>query len=451
MRRPDGDPGKTAMKILLLAHRTPYPPNKGTQVRPFKLLNALAARGHEVHLMAFAEGEKELATQADLSSLCASAMLIPFNRRLANLKAMVTLLSRKPLSLGYFGSRQMRNAVRRVVAEQGIEAIYVWSSTMAQYVPHELASRAVIDMGDVDSEKWRDYAKEKHWPMSWVYGIEWKRLRRYEYKIVRTYAHTVLIAPREIALLDELDEFTRRTRLHAITNGVDLERFHPDAFPAFAPESLPTAEQQFLTDPNAVRIVFTGAMDYYPHVEAVRYFAEEVFPVIRGREPRAEFLIVGSDPAPDVVRLAERPGVKVTGFVKDVRPYLAAATVCVIPLSIARGVQNKALEAMASGRAVVASPDVVAGLKAEDGEHLIVARSTAEFVESVTKVITDAPFRQELSASARRFVEDEYDWTPLVEKLARLVETTGSRGSSASPRQSDSTNEGDGSRAKREI
>jgi glycosyltransferase involved in cell wall biosynthesis len=168
----------------------------------------------------------------------------------------------------------------------------------------------------------------------------------------------------------------------------------------------------------------------------VRYFAGEVFPLIREREPRAEFLIVGSDPTPDVIRLAEQSGVKVTGFVKDVRPYLAAATVCVIPLRIARGVQNKALEAMAAGRAIVASPDVVAGLKAEDGAHLLVARNTAEYVQAVLRIIRDQDFRQELERSARQFVEDEYNWTPLMERMAQLIENTASRVSSF-PRRSE--------------
>lgn len=415
------------MKILLLTHRTPYPPNKGTQVRPFRLMNTLAGRGHEVHLMTFAETVEELGTQVELTKYCASVTLIPRHRRASAVRAGLALLSPRPLSFGYFGSRAMRQAVRRVVAEHGIEAVYVWSSTMAQYVPPQLAGRAVIDMGDVDSEKYRDYAKEMNWPMSWVYGIEWKRLRKYEYRIIRSHAHTVLIAPREIALLDELDEFTRHTRLHSITNGVDLERFRPDAFPAFAPDSLPTGERRFLADPDAVRIVFTGAMDYYPNAEAVRYFAGEVLPLIRQREPRAEFLIVGSDPTPEVIRLGELPGVKVTGFVKDVRPYLAAATACVIPLRIARGVQNKALEAMASGRAVVASPDVVAGLAAEDGSHLLVARDTAEYVEAVMHLIADPAFRAEIGDAARRFVEDEYNWTPLMERLADLLENPGQR------------------------
>jgi sugar transferase (PEP-CTERM/EpsH1 system associated) len=425
-----------AMKILLLTHRTPYPPNKGTQVRPFSVLKALSERGHEIHLMAFAENVEELGAQVELSKFCASVTLVPRHRRSSSLKAALNLFSPQPLSFGYFDSRRMRRAVRRVVAEEGIEAVYVWSSTMTQYVPPELAARTVVDMGDVDSEKYRDYAKEMAWPMSWVYSVEWKRLRRYEYRIVRTFAHTALVAPRELALLDELDEFTRRTRLHSITNGVDLERFRPDLFAAFAPDSLPANERQFLTDPQAIRIVFTGAMDYYPNGEAVRYFAGEVFPLIREREPRAEFLIVGSDPTPDVIRLAEQSGVKVTGFVKDVRPYLAAATVCVIPLRIARGVQNKALEAMAAGRAIVASPDVVAGLKAEDGAHLLVARNTAEYVQAVLRIIRDQDFRQELERSARQFVEDEYNWTPLMERMAQLIENTASRVSSF-PRRSE--------------
>ncbi|MFN0123381.1 MAG: TIGR03087 family PEP-CTERM/XrtA system glycosyltransferase [Blastocatellia bacterium] len=415
------------MKILFLSHRTPYPPNKGTQVRPHALIKALTARGHDVHLVAFAEGEKELGAQKNLEDMCASATLIPFHRRWAQLKAMATILTPRALSLGHFSSRALRKAVDRIVRDKGIEAAVVWSSSMAQFVPDQLASRTVIDMGDVDSEKWRDYAPKKTWPMSLVYRTEYKRLRQYEYDIIHKFAHTVLITQREIALLDKLDEFTRHSRLHAITNGVDIERFHPDTFPAFAPEALPAGEKQFLSDPQAIRVVFTGAMDYFPNVEAACYFAQEVFPHIRARQPRAEFLIVGSDPAPDVVRLGKLPNVRVTGWVNDVRPYLAAATVCVTPLAIARGVQNKALEAMAMARPLVATPEVAAGVQAIAGEHLLVARDTREYIDMVMQVINDNELRARLGTEARQFVEENCQWKPLMDRLATLIEESAGR------------------------
>jgi glycosyltransferase involved in cell wall biosynthesis len=159
----------------------------------------------------------------------------------------------------------------------------------------------------------------------------------------------------------------------------------------------------------------------------VRYFVEEIFPLVRAREPRAEFFIVGSKPTDEVTTLGLRDGVTVTGFVEDVRPYLHSATVCVMPLRIARGVQNKALEAMAAGKAVVATPETVAGLRVVNDEHLLVAGDPRSFAEAVVEVIRDEGLRLRLGNRARVFVEAEHDWKPALQKLTQLVETVGAR------------------------
>ena len=349
------------MKILLFSHRTPYPPHKGNQIRPFNVLTSLVARGHEVHLLAFAEGAEELNTKAKLAEHCASATLIPLDRFAGKIKALLSLPTNTPPSVAYFNSSAMHHAVKHIVVTHGIEAMVVYSSTMSQYVPPEFIPHTVVDMADTDSEKWLDYAKEKPPPMSWIYNIEGQRLRAYEYWIVRNFGYSSLHTQREINVLTELTPEEKK-KLIPITNGVDLEKFRPDVFPAFAPERVPENERQFFTDATAPRIVFTGAMDYYPNAEACVWFANSIFPTIRAQVPNAQFLIVGSKPTPQVVALNELPGVMVTGFVDDVRPYLAAAKVCVIPLRIARGVQNKALEAMAAARAVIATPDVITGV-----------------------------------------------------------------------------------------
>jgi sugar transferase (PEP-CTERM/EpsH1 system associated) len=420
------------MKLLFLAHRIPYPPNKGDKIRSFHEVSALVARGHEVHLLAFADDPRDLRHQTALAQLCASATIVPLHRGRAKLRALSYLLADAPLSLGYFGSARLHREVRRQLAARRYDAVFVYSSTMAQYVPDELAARTVVDLVDVDSEKWRDYTRIAPPPLSWLYELEAHRLLRYEHAIVARFAHTIVTTEREAALLKSLDEFTRRARLRAITNGVDLERYRPDALADCTLDCLPAGERQFLAKAEGPRLVFTGAMDYYANVEGARYFAEEVFPLIRERAPRAEFLIVGSNPTAAVKRLGRRPGVTVTGFVKDVRPYLAAATACVAPLRLARGVQNKILEAMASGRAVITLPEAAAGLRAVDGEHLLVARSTRELVEASLKVMQDEQVRTRLGAQARRFVEEEHAWPPLLERLVDLVESVATRAASAS-------------------
>lgn len=412
------------MNILFFSHRTPYPPHKGTQVRPYNMIAALAARGHRVHLLAFADEQGGALAQTELGRICASVELIPLSGAASNLRALAALPTGKSLSLAYFNSTRMREAVRQSVRLNGIQAMIAFSSTMAQYVPREFRKHAIADMTDVDSAKWSHYATTNKFPKSWAYKIEGKRLRQYEHEIARSFAYTTLVTEREIDLLDELDAETRRTRLVALTNGVDLKKFRPGIFPAFALDSLPSHEQKYLTDPDAPRIVFTGAMDYFPNVDAVTFFAREVLPQVRAKWANAQFLIVGSGPTPQVLQLKSLPGVVVTGRVHDVRPYLAAATVCAIPLRIARGIQNKALEAMASGRAVVATPEVVAGLgRARHEEELLVAASANDLAAATLRVIEDEALRRRLEQRARAFVEREYDWKPLMERLAQMVES----------------------------
>lgn len=297
---------------------------------------------------------------------------------------------------------------RRAFDEGSFDLVFAYSSTMAQYVPDEMASRTIVDLVDIDSEKWLEYALISRPPRSWGYRLEWKRLRKYEYRIVAKYAHTLLATGREASLLDGLDEFTRRSRLRVITNGVDLDYYSPGS------------------DKRAVssaRLVFIGAMDYYANVEAVKWFVENVFPLILEREPKCEFFIVGSNPTDEVNRLGRRKGVTVTGFVNDVRPYLAEAVVCVAPLRIARGVQNKILEAMASGKSIVATPEAAAGVRVDDGEHLMIARTPGEFADAVIKVMRDNALRERLEIQARRFVEFGHDWEPLMNQLVGLAES----------------------------
>ncbi len=169
------------MKLLFLAHRIPYPPNKGDKIRSFHEVSAFVARGHEVHLLAFADDVADLRYQETLAEMCASATIIPLNRSWAKLRSLASLFSHAPLSLGYFGSHRMRRDVKSKLAEGGFDVIFVYSSTMAQYVPHEFETRTVVDLVDIDSEKWRDYAHRTQPPVAWLYTLEAHRLRRYEH------------------------------------------------------------------------------------------------------------------------------------------------------------------------------------------------------------------------------------------------------------------------------
>jgi polysaccharide biosynthesis protein PslH len=396
------------MKLLFLAHRIPYPPNKGDKIRSYNELRGFVERGNEVHLLAFADRRRDLSYRVFLAQLCASVEIVPIHRIDAKFRAAAKLMTSQPLSLGYFESWKMKRLVRQSIARHDFDAIFVYSSTMAQYVPRELWGRTIVDLVDVDSEKWRDYANFAKPPKSWLYGLEWKRLRRYEHEIVRRFAFTILTTTREASLLDELDEFTRRARLRIISNGVDLDYFQPEGEGAISPTP---------------RLVFVGAMDYYANIEGVTWFVEKVFPLIRRLEPRAEFFIVGSNPTSEVERLGRRKGVSVTGLVYDIRPFMRSATACVVPLRIARGVQNKVLEAMAAGKAIVATPEAVAGLRVRDGRELLLAQTPEEFADATLSLIRQESLRRELSSKSLRFVETEHDWEPLVRSVAELTES----------------------------
>jgi glycosyltransferase involved in cell wall biosynthesis len=237
-------------------------------------------------------------------------------------------------------------------------------------------------------------------------------LREYEYKVVARFANTVVTTRREADLLDRLDEFTRRARLRTIADGVDLDHFRPSSQ---SPDTI------------SPRLVFVGAMDDFANVEGARYFAEEVFPLIRSRESRAKFSIIGANPTDEVKKLARYPGVIVTGEARDARPYLREATLCVVPLRRARGARRGVLEVMAAGKAVIASPGAVAGLRVVNGEHLMIADSPRKFADAAIEVIRDASLRESLELQARHFVEAEHDWKTLLQRLVELVEAVGMR------------------------
>lgn len=415
------------MKLLFLAHRIPYPPNKGDKIRSYHELRALTERGHEVHLLAFADDVCDLHHQVDLARWCASVRIVRLRKFWAKLRALLTVLTSRPLSLGYFGSWRMRRLVKQAIERQNFDAVFVYSSAMAQYVPADWRSRTVVDLVDVDSEKWREFAERTSPPHSWLYAIEAGRLKKHELEIVADFANSILTTRREADLLSELDEFTRRARLRIITNGVDLDYFQPEPSAPAVGKVIRHPSAGWREIGSTPKLAFIGAMDYYANIEAAEWFVNEVFPLIREREPQAEFFIVGSNPTAEIKNLAERPGVIATGTVRDIRPYLMNATACVVPLRVARGVQNKLLEAMACGKAVVATSEAAAGLRVAHEEQLLLADSPTDFAAAVLETMRDENLRERLGWQARRFVETEHDWRPVLQKLTELIESVGQR------------------------
>ena len=389
--------------LLFLAHRIPFPPNKGDKIRSFHLLQHLSKR-YEIHLGAFIDDADEWQYQDALKPYCASLKLLPLHPRPAKLASLVGLLTGEALTLPYYRNRELKRWAFELAASGKVTRGLAFSSAMAQYMPGGL-TRRVLDMVDVDSDKWTQYAPTQHWPLSLVYAREGRKLAEWEARMAQDFDATLLVSADEAALLQQRVPDAKH-KIGVFENGVDTGYFspardYPNPYPA-----------------DVQSIVFTGAMDYWPNVDAVTWFAKQIFPAIREMAPAAQFTIVGSRPGDVVRRLARQPGVIVTGGVPDVRPYLAHAACAVAPLRIARGVQNKVLEAMAMARPVIVSAQAAEGIRAESGRDFILAQGEAEFVHAVVSQLHSATS----AARARDCILAHYDWTRNLNTIDPLFE-----------------------------
>lgn len=396
--------------LLFLAHRIPYPPNKGDKIRSFHLLRFLACH-YAVHLGTFVDDPADWVHEPTLAQWCATRHVAGLHRGLARARSLSGLVSGEPLTLPYYRDPALQRWVRQTVAQHGIERAVVFSSAMAQYLDRLPALRLVTDFVDVDSAKWTAYAQRRDWPASIVYRREGARLLGAERRIAARSAACVFVTDAEAELFVTAAPEARGKTV-VVGNGVDTEYFSP------------AAERVSPYPPGTAAIVFTGAMDYWPNVDAVSFFAREVLPRIRTQQPEVRFFVVGMNPAPAVLALAQEPGVTVTGRVDDVRPYLQHARVVVAPLRIARGVQNKALEAMSMARPVVVHEAAARGLRAVRGVEIETAASADEFAGCVLRLL-DPAVGDALGRAARRRVESDYGWDAHLARFLDLVEGAG--------------------------
>jgi len=382
--------------LLYLVHRIPYPPNKGDKLRSYHILKHLAAR-HRVFLGTFVDDPDDMRHVATLRPLCADLRVVELDPRLARLRSVSGFAANEPLSVAYYRNGALARWVETTLRERAIDACIVFSSAMAQYVAGAAAPRTVlIDFVDVDSAKWAQYAGSRWWPLSWVYRREGSRLLAFERAAADRATRAFFVTDAEANLFRRLAPACAG-RVETIGNGVDTEHYAPSA--AFA--------SPFAAD--SVPIVFTGAMDYWPNIDGVRWFAAEVLPQLRKLHPRAHFTIVGMRPTAAVKALAAAD-VTVTGKVPDVRPYLQHATVVVAPLRVARGVQNKILEAMAMARPVVATDACGNGVDAVNGRDFVTARDGPAMVAAIDALLRDAAGAAALGAAARGRIVARYTW-----------------------------------------
>ncbi|WP_419807279.1 TIGR03087 family PEP-CTERM/XrtA system glycosyltransferase [Sphingomonas sp.] len=383
--------------LLFLAHRVPYPPDRGDKIRSYQVLRHLAQRAR-VHLIAFADDPADEVAAPELTALTASCTIVP--RRKGRVSATLEALTGgRAVSLTAFDHPAMHAAV---AAAPPVDATYCFSGQMAQYLPMA-GPPAFMDFVDVDSAKFADLATRRS-PLRRLYAREARLLGAWEQAVSRRVAASLFVTAAEAELFEARGGGGRVT---VVENGIDAAHFDPTATFARPDETGPL-------------IVFTGQMDYAPNVQAVRWFARAVFPALLARHPTARFAIVGRAPTPTVKLLARQPGVLVTGEVPDVRPWLAAAAVCVAPLRLARGVQNKVLEAMAMARPVIASPQAAEGID-HQGTIFVAGGDPRRWVAAVNAILDTPVGTDPIGARARAQVLRRYDWAARLAPLDGLL------------------------------
>ncbi|PHR95884.1 MAG: sugar transferase [Blastopirellula sp.] len=389
--------------ILYLVHRVPCPPNRGDRIRSYHLLRHLSEK-YNVYLATLADEEVTEAVDTELSELCTETAIVDVDRIKRWGRAAWNVTCGRTATEGLFRSPQLKNIVSDWGKQHQFDAVVVFCSSMAQYLDclDIKDIPVIVDLVDVDSQKWFDYAEKRPSWKKWLYKMEGRRLRRLEQEITHAVSAVTLVSEAEATLFRTT---CPNEKTHSVINGVDTEYFHPN----FKSER---------TD-NPL-CVFVGAMDYEPNIDAVVWFAQHVWPLVRAKLPNAQFQIVGRNPTKEVTRLNETAGVEVIGGVPDVRDYVASATIAVAPLRIARGIQNKVLEAMAMGKPVIASAEALEGLAVTPGQNVIEAKTAENWSEEILRVFEDKELQQEFGDKGRNYAENHHSWDSCLQPFGNL-------------------------------
>ncbi len=399
-------------RVLLLTHRVPFPPDRGDRIRSYHLLKLLS-RHFEVALAATTDEPVTDQQRQVISQLAGRVAIQKTSKLLTRARGAAALASGKAITPALFYNPQLANTITHWHNQRPFDAVLTFCTGMIRYArllthpayrPRNLAGPRpihVLDLVDVDSQKWSAYANAATGPMKWVYAQEAKRLARIEAGTEDRFDRISVVSQ------PEAETYRKHLRDHpgltVVENGVDLDYFSP------------------LPDFSSQTAVFVGVLNYKPNIQAAQWYVKEVLPLVRKKLPHAQFKIVGKDPSPRIKALKNHPGVQVIGAVPDVRPHIESAAAVVAPLQVARGVQNKVLEAMACQRAVVCSPEAANGIRALPGRHLLVGESPKQFARYVLALMRDDNYRQQVAAAARRCVQRRYNWPQALGPMIELL------------------------------
>lgn len=385
------------MRLVFISHRAPFPPHKGEKIRALNILKFLGER-HEVHLACLVDDAEDLQHVKLLDPYVRSVTVQRLPGRLRKAYALSALVGRESVSSRYFHSASLQKRFDALIERERIEGIFCSSSPTAEYVFRSTRRDAlrgvpkVMDLIDIDSVKWRHYAQESSIGPRWLYGREARCLARLERRIGREFERALVVSEAERRCCTSIPG----NCITVMPNGVDLDYFAPGSV------ACPVTQERAL--------IFTGVMDYRPNIEGVTWFVRSILPKVRAAVPDVRLYVVGNHPTKAVRRLGEQPGVFVTGFVPDVRQYLARG-VCVAPLRIARGIQNKVLEAMAMARPAVVTPQALEGIDAVPGRDVLVAADEEAFAADVVDLLSEPERGAEIGRAARARMQEGYSWS----------------------------------------
>jgi sugar transferase (PEP-CTERM/EpsH1 system associated) len=390
------------MRILYVCHRFPYPPKRGGTIRPFNMIKHLHEVGHEVVVCSLTRSAEQTRDAQGIAPFCSEFHLGQVDNRFQALRMVATLPTHLTASASFFHSSALNRQIRTLLATRKFDLIFVHCSSVAHYVEHVQGIPKILDFGDMDSQKWLEYAQHKPFPLSWGYGWEGIRLRADEKRLARRFDLCTTITQAECQTLIDYDT---GTPTDWFPNGVDNGFFTP-------------VEEHY--DPDT--IAFVGRMDYFPNQQCMADFCRDVLPLLKARRPGIKLTIVGADPSPEVRKLGEIDGVTVTGSVPDVRPHVTRAALTVAPLRIARGTQNKILESMAMGVPVVCSSIAAGGVDAVPGQHLHTADTPADTCAAVLRVLDDPAERARLAVAGRARVLTNHAWPSSMKRLDAIID-----------------------------
>lgn len=396
--------------LLFLCHRIPFPPNKGDKIRSFNILKYLS-QSYDIYLGAFVDDENDWQYLDELKAYCKSSCILPLPKKRATVKGCTAFLTGHPITIPYYADWQMKTWVEQVVSSHiELSKAFIYSSSMAQYLdrPKYNFLTKVIDFVDVDSDKWRQYAQGKTGIMSWVYHREYKKLAQYENAICERFQASVFVSPDEANHFKQRQNEANAAKVYAVLNGVDSEYFNSQAS---------DIKKLEISTPS---ICFTGAMDYWANVDAVVWFCKYVWPELKKQVPNLHFNIVGGNPTDKVKALCQIDGVQVTGRVEDVRPYIQAASLVVAPMRIARGIQNKVLEAMAMSKAIVMTSMAAEGINLPPQQKPFIKDGAEDNISSILSLLSDQTTKDNIGHANLEVIQSQYQWQAVLKPFDQI-------------------------------